>query len=163
MAGSPASGVRGEPKDIRRVSNVLGTATSDPLTFDGVLPRWHGPGYRVEVDRLTGRQKLHLCVSETTYFALRATQEPAAAARAGDAARCSRLLGLNLLAADQDDVVVLTQRSDYVVYPRCYSGTVTGYCELASGRDYPPTWTTTACPTCSGRSPEKPKKNSAST
>lgn len=130
MEGSPARTARDEPKDIRVVPNVLGTATSNPLTFDGVLPRWHGPGYRLEVDRLTGRQKLHLCVAETTYFALRATQEPEAAALAGDAAKCSRLLGLNLLMLDHDDVVVLTRRSEYVVYPGCYSGTVTGNCEL---------------------------------
>jgi 8-oxo-dGTP pyrophosphatase MutT (NUDIX family) len=105
---------------------------SSPLDFDGVLPRWHGPGYRLEVDRLTGRQKLHLCLSETTYFAWRATQDPGAAARAGDDALCARLISLNLLALDWDDVVLLTGRSDHIVYPRCYSGTVTGNCELAS-------------------------------
>jgi hypothetical protein len=131
MEGSPARGIRTEPGDVRVVRNVLGTATSNPLTFDGVLPRWHGPGFRLEVDRITGRQKLHLCVAETTYFALRATQEPDAAALAGDAARCARLLGLNLLALDQEGVVVLIRRSDYVVYPGGYAGTVTGNCELA--------------------------------
>ena len=131
MEGSPARSVRAEPEDVRLVPNVLGTATSNPLTFDGVLPRWHGPGYRLELDRLTGRQKLHLCVAETTYFALRATQEPDAAALAGEAARCSRLLGLNLLALDQDDIILLTRRSNYVVYPGCYSGTVTGNAEFA--------------------------------
>jgi 8-oxo-dGTP pyrophosphatase MutT (NUDIX family) len=104
---------------------------SDPLTFDGVLPRWHGRGFRLEVDRITGRQKLHLCVAETTYFALRATQDPDAMALAGDAALCARLLGLNLLAYDHDDVIVLIRRSDYVVYPGRYAGTVTGNCELA--------------------------------
>jgi len=131
MEGSPARGVRSEPEDVRVVPNVLGTATSNPLTFDGVLPRWHGPGFRLEVDRITGRQKLHLCVAETTYFAFRATQEPDAEALAGNAARCARLLGLNLLALDQDDVIILVRRSDYVVYPGGYAGTVTGNCELA--------------------------------
>jgi 8-oxo-dGTP pyrophosphatase MutT (NUDIX family) len=131
MEGSPARGIRTEPGDVRVVRNVLGTATSNPLTFDGVLPRWHGPGFRLEVDRISGRQKLHLCVAETTYFALRATQEPDAEALAGDAARCARLLGLNLLALDQEDVVVLVRRSDYVVYPGGYAGTVAGNCELA--------------------------------
>jgi len=131
MEGSPARGIRSEPEDVRVVANVLGTATSNPLTFDGVLPRWHGPGFRLEVDRITGRQKLHLCVAETTYFAFRATQEPDAADLAGEAALCSRLLGLNLLALDQDDVAVLIRRSDYVVYPGGYAGTVSGNCELA--------------------------------
>jgi hypothetical protein len=131
MDESPARAVRQEPRDVRVVPNTLDTKPS-PLTFDGVLPRWHGPGYRLEVDRLTGRQKLHLCVAETTYFALRATQEPATEARAGDAARCARLLGLNLLALDWDDNILLTRRSDYVVYPSCYAGTVTGNCELSS-------------------------------
>jgi len=131
MEGSPARDIRSEPEDVRVVRNVLGTAAANPLTFDGVLPRWHGPGFRLEVDRITGRQKLHLCVAETTYFALRATQEPEAAALAGDAARCARLLGLNLLAFDREDVVVLIRRSGYVVYPGGYAGTVTGNCELA--------------------------------
>lgn len=132
MEGSPARGIRSEPKDVRVVRNVLSTATSNPLTFDGVLPRWHGPGFRLEVDRITGRQKLHLCVAETTYFAFRATQEPVAAALAGDSALCARLLGLNLLALDQEDVVVLIRRSDYVVYPGGYTGTVSGNCELVT-------------------------------
>jgi 8-oxo-dGTP pyrophosphatase MutT (NUDIX family) len=131
MEGSPARGLRSEPEDVRVVRNVLGTATSNPLTFDGVLPRWHGPGFRLELDRITGRQKLHLCVAETTYFAFRATQEPDAAALSGDAALCARLLGLNLLALDQEDAVVLVRRSGYVVYPESYAGTVSGNCELA--------------------------------
>ena len=130
MEGSPARGIRSEPEDVRVVRNVLGTATSNPLTFDGVVPRWHGPGFRLEVDRISGRQKLHLCVAETTYFAFRATQEPDAAALAGEAALCARLLGLNLLTLDQEDFVVLVRRSDYVVYPGGYAGTVSGNCEL---------------------------------
>ena len=56
MEGSPARGIRTEPGDVRVVRNVLGTATSNPLTFDGVLPRWHGRGFRLEVDRISGRQ-----------------------------------------------------------------------------------------------------------
>lgn len=132
LEGSPASKIRTDPKDIRVVENVTGTATSNPLTFDGVLPRWHGPGFRLEIDRITGRQKLHLCVAETTYFAFRATQEPDAVAVAGDAALCSRLLGLNLLAFDQNGFVVLIRRSNYVVYPGGYAGTVTGNAELVS-------------------------------
>jgi 8-oxo-dGTP pyrophosphatase MutT (NUDIX family) len=130
MEGSPARAARSEPQDVRVVRNVLGTATSNPLTFDGVLSRWHGPGFRLEIDRITGRQKLHLCVAETTYFAFRATQEPDAAAMAGDAARCARLLGVNLLALDAEDFIVLIRRSDYVVYPGGYAGTVAGNCEL---------------------------------
>jgi 8-oxo-dGTP pyrophosphatase MutT (NUDIX family) len=115
---------------LRRVARPPQSQPANPLAFDGVLPRWHGPGYRLEVDRITGRQKLHLCLSETTYFAFRATQEPAAAALAGDAERCSRLLSLNLLALDESNTVVLVQRSGHVVYPGQYSGTVTGNCEL---------------------------------
>jgi 8-oxo-dGTP pyrophosphatase MutT (NUDIX family) len=128
MDGSPASIVRDEPTEVRHVPNTLDPARSSPLDFDGVLPRWHGPGYRLEIDRLTGRQKLHMCVAETTYFAFRVSQDPTAAAKVGN----SRLISLSLLALDWNDVVLLTQRSDHVVYPRCYSGTVTGNCELAS-------------------------------
>ena len=132
MDGSPARDIRGGPLQVRIVPNVLGTAASNPLNFDGVLPRWHGPGFRLEIDRVTGRQKLHLCLAETTYYAVQATQVPEAAKLAGDAALCSRLLGLNLLMLDQHDVILLIRRSDYVVYPGCFAGTVTGNCELVS-------------------------------
>lgn len=132
LEGSPTRNIRAEPADIRVVPNVTGAAMSNPLTFDGVLPRWHGPGFRLEIDRVTGRQKLHLCVAETTYFAFRATQEPEAAKIAGDAARSARLLGLNLMVLDRDDHVLLIRRSDYVVYPGGYAGTVAGNGELVS-------------------------------
>jgi len=132
MDGSPARNIRADHLQVRTVPNVLGTAAANPLNFDGVLPRWHGPGFRLEVDRITGRQKLHLCMAETTYYAVQATQVPAAAKLAGDAALCSRLLGLNLLMLDQHDTILLVRRSDYVVYPGCFAGTVTGNCELVS-------------------------------
>ncbi|HEY6499448.1 MAG TPA: hypothetical protein VIZ20_08480 [Streptosporangiaceae bacterium] len=130
MEDGPVSHVQADGMELRRVARPPQSKPANPLAFDGVLPRWHGPGYRLEVDRITGRQKLHLCLSETTYFAFRATQEPAAAALAGDAERCSRLLSLNLLALDENNTVVLVQRSEHVVYPGQYSGTVSGNCEL---------------------------------
>jgi 8-oxo-dGTP pyrophosphatase MutT (NUDIX family) len=130
MADGPAGHVQADGMQLRRVARPPQSKAANPLAFDGVLPRWHGPGYRLEVDRITGRQKLHLCLSETTYFAFRATQEPSAAALAGEAERCSRLLSLNLLAVDESNTVVLVQRSEHVVYPGQYSGTVTGNCEL---------------------------------
>jgi 8-oxo-dGTP pyrophosphatase MutT (NUDIX family) len=132
LAGSAARKSTPEAKVTREVSDVSGLAGSNPLEFDGVLPRWHGSGFRVEMDRVTGRQKLHLCVAETTYFAFRATQVPEAAERAGDDSQCSRVLTLNLLAIDDSDVVVLTRRSDYVVHAGCFTGTVSGNCELVS-------------------------------
>lgn len=131
VRGSPAGDSRGGPGTVREVGNVLGADLADPLTFDGVLPRWHGPGFRLETDRITGRQKLHLCLSETTYFAFRATQVPAAARLAGQDAGCSRLLTLNLLVIDEHDVVLLVRRSDYVVHAGRYTGTVSGNAELA--------------------------------
>lgn len=131
MQGGPAEDKDVQGKYVRLIPQAPGIDTASPLAYDGVLSRLHGPGFRTEVDRITGRQKLHLCISETTYFAFRATQEPAGAQQAGDDARCSRLLTLNLLALDQDDVAVLVRRSNYVVYPGGYSGTVTGNCELA--------------------------------
>jgi 8-oxo-dGTP pyrophosphatase MutT (NUDIX family) len=131
MKDSPARNIHTEPKDVRVVPQAPGITMSNPLVFDGVLPRWHGHGYRVEIDRITGRQKLHLCVSETSYFAFRSTQDPATVKTVGDAALCSRLLSLNLLALDIDDYIVLIHRSDYVAYPGQYSGTVSGNCELA--------------------------------
>jgi hypothetical protein len=132
MEGSPAAKSDADQKVVRVVARPAGTAAATPLFYDGVLPRWHGTGFRIEIDRITGRQKLHLCISETTYFAFQATQSPSAIVQAGDAALCSRLLSLSLLALDQDDVAILIRRSDHVVYPRKYSGTVTGNCELTS-------------------------------
>jgi 8-oxo-dGTP pyrophosphatase MutT (NUDIX family) len=114
------------------VANVLPAEASNPLNFDGVLPRWHGPGFRIEVDRVTGRQKLHLCIAESTYFAFRATQVPEAADLAGDAALCSRILTINLLVMDDHDVVLLVRRSAYVVNAGRFTGTVSGNCELVS-------------------------------
>jgi hypothetical protein len=130
--GSPAAtrDIRG--KAIRTVPLTPEIDTASPLAFDGILSRLHGPGFRTEVDRITGRQKLHLCISETTYFAFRAAQQRPSDRQAGDGAPCSRLLTLNLLALDQDDAVVLVRRSNHVVYPGEYSGTVTGNCELSS-------------------------------
>lgn len=130
MDGSPAQGLRPEPRDIRVVKRAQ--ELINPLSFDGVLPRWHGPGWRLEIDRITGRQKLHLCVAETTYFAFRATQHPAVQTRAGKDALSARVLTLNLLAIDKDDVVLLTRRSDYMVQAGCYTGTISGNCELVS-------------------------------
>jgi hypothetical protein len=132
MAGSPARDSTPDARLTRRVTDVRGLAGSNPLEFDGVLPRWHGAGFRVEIDRVTGRQKLHLSLAETTYFAFLATQVPESAERAGDDALCSRLLTLNLLAMDEHDVLVLPRRSDYVVHAGCFTGTVSGNCELVS-------------------------------
>lgn len=121
----------GPSRQLVRVADTLGLAAVDPLNFDGVLTRWHGDGYRLEIDRASGRQRLHLCVSETSYYAFRATQIPEAAERS-QTPRLSRLLSLNLLATDRDEKVLLVRRSDYVVHPGSYAGTVSGNCELAS-------------------------------
>ena len=132
IAGSPSAVLDAEPRQIREVPDVSGVASFDRLSFDGVLPRWHGPGFRLEVDRITGRQKLHLCLAETTYLAFRATHDPSLLSKVGAAALSARVLSLSLLAMDHDDVVVLIQRSRYVGNPGRYSGTVTGNCELSS-------------------------------
>lgn len=132
LATSPARNSTPEAKVIREVKDVRGLAGSNPLEFDGVLPRWHGVGFRVEIDRVTGRQKLHLCVAETTYFAFIATQVPESAELAGNDALCARLLTLNLLMMDENEVVVLTRRSDYVVHAGRFTGTVSGNCELVT-------------------------------
>ncbi|WP_328526537.1 hypothetical protein [Kribbella sp. NBC_00359] len=132
VAGRPvAEGNDGLPRQLAWVTDPIGEAARDPLTFDGVLTRWHGDGFRLEIDGVTGRQKLHLCLSETSYFAFRATQFPEAAAKS-PTPKLSRLLSLNLLAMDADENVLLVRRSDYVVHAGGYAGTVSGNCELAS-------------------------------
>jgi 8-oxo-dGTP pyrophosphatase MutT (NUDIX family) len=126
-----AEGNDGLPRQLARVTDPIGEAARDPLTFDGVLTRWHGDGFRLEIDGVTGRQKLHLCLSETSYFAFRATQVPEAAAKSSTPG-LSRLLSLNLVAMDSDEKVLLVRRSDYVVHAGGYAGTVSGNCELVS-------------------------------
>ncbi|MBI4943053.1 MAG: NUDIX domain-containing protein [Actinobacteria bacterium] len=105
----------------------------DPLGFDGVLTRWHGTGCRLEVDQASGRQQLHLCVSETSYFAVRATQPNGTSAPHTGRAR---LLTMVLLCVD-DDRVLLVRRSEYVVYPGRFTGTLSGNCELAPREGHP--------------------------
>jgi 8-oxo-dGTP pyrophosphatase MutT (NUDIX family) len=121
----------GVTREVVYVSDPRGDVSTDPLTFDGVLTRWHGDGCRIETDRVTGRQRLHLCLAETSYFAFRATQVPEAEA-ASSTPRLSRLLSLNLIASDREERVFLVQRSDFVVHPGAYAGTVSGNCELVS-------------------------------
>lgn len=106
----------------------------DPLGFDGVLTRWHGTGCRLEVDQASGRQQLHMCVSETSYFAVRATQPNGTPAPHTGRAR---LLTMVLLCVDDDDRVLLVRRSEYVVYPGRFTGTLSGNCELAPREGHP--------------------------
>ncbi|TDD28271.1 hypothetical protein E1218_07710 [Kribbella turkmenica] len=132
LQGQPVSASPdGLERELMCVVDEAKVAQVDLQSFDGVLTRWHGPGLRVEMDRVTGRQKLHLCISETTYFAFRATQSPAGAA-VSRTPGLSRLLSLSLLAMDRDEKVLLVRRSDYVVYPGAFASTVSGNCELAS-------------------------------
>lgn len=111
------------------VAATAGHTDADPLGFDGVLTRWHGDGFRLEVDEVSGRQQLHLCVSETSYFAIQATQRPVYA-NTPHAGR-GRLLTMVLLCIDDEDKVLLVRRSAYVVYPGRFTGTLSGNCELA--------------------------------
>ncbi|HZX08214.1 hypothetical protein [Kribbella sp.] len=132
LEGQPSSTPQdGLARETVLVADPAGVARVDPQNFDGVLTRWHGPGYRVEMDRVTGRQKLNLCISETTYFAYRATQMPSAAL-VSRTRGLARLLSLSLLAMDREERILLVRRSDYVVYPRAYAATVSGNCELVS-------------------------------
>jgi hypothetical protein len=48
MEGSPAGKSGADQKVIRAVPKTLGTVIASPLSYDGVLPRWHGPGFRIE-------------------------------------------------------------------------------------------------------------------
>lgn len=103
--------------------------------FDGVMTRLHEPGVRVEVDPFSGRQRLHLCVSETTFFAFRATQwrEFGCSDRGADS-YASRLLSTNLLLVDDHGRAILVQRAGTISHGGRFAGTVTGACEVV-GRE----------------------------
>ena len=77
VTGDSSAVMHAEGRRIVEVPPLMETAIRDPLSFDGVISRWHGPGHRVEIDRITGRQRLHLCLSETTFFTFQRTQHPA--------------------------------------------------------------------------------------
>jgi hypothetical protein len=130
LEGSPAAHAEADGKVIRVVSAVA--VTANPLFYDGVLPRWHGPGFRIDIDGSpVGRSPTSACLEPRT-SPTRRRSRPVRPGQAGEAALAARLLSLNLLLIDHDDVVVLIRRSDHVVYPRIFSGTVTGNCELSA-------------------------------
>jgi len=100
--------------------------------FDGITSRLHGyPGYRLELDEHSGRQSLHLSVSETSYFAFSGTQWAEHRPEAlGSYAYCAQLLSVNVLLVDDSGKVVLVQRSKATTHPGGFAGAVSGTCEL---------------------------------
>jgi len=128
---SPAR-LRSGAMQLVRVPQRPANLALDPLTFDGVISRWHGPGYRCEIDRVTGRQRLHLCLSETTFFTFKRTQQPVNIERNDPFRYSARVLSVLLLAHDDDLRVLLIKRSRLVMHAHCYAATVSGNCELSS-------------------------------
>lgn len=102
------------------------------MRYDGIMSRLHGaPGYRVERDIHSGRQRLHLCISETTYSSFVRTQAlPNNPSQLGKHAFFSRLISVNLLMLDNDDRVLMVRRHRDIAHPGRYAGAVSGACEL---------------------------------
>jgi 8-oxo-dGTP pyrophosphatase MutT (NUDIX family) len=101
-------------------------------SFDGVMTRLHGdPGYRIEIDPHSGRQVLHLCLSETSFFAFRLTQwkenDPLWQRR--HHAFQSRLLSVNLFLIDDEERVLLVQRAHGMTHGSRFAGSVSGAIE----------------------------------
>ncbi|MCU1626105.1 MAG: hypothetical protein JWP64_1054 [Pseudonocardia sp.] len=103
--------------------------------FDGIMSRLHGKsGYRVEMDPHSGRQQLHLCLSETSYFAFRLTQwnEASPLANRPEHAYQSRLLSVNLLLLDDADRVILVRRASTITHGGQFAGAASGACEVVA-------------------------------
>lgn len=107
-------------------------ASTVDMRYDGIMSRLHGdPGYRVEMDQHSGRWRLHLCLSETTYSSFVRSQtlvnNPSGL---GHLAYFSRLLSVNLLLLDHAGNVLLVKRHSGIAHPSRFAGAVSGACEL---------------------------------
>ncbi|MBK6870938.1 MAG: hypothetical protein IPG94_05970 [Kineosporiaceae bacterium] len=144
LLGSPAARLDSTGYEVRSVARLPADDASDAadeqrsdnrgLKFDGVMSRLHGSGWRNELDPYSGRQRLHLCLSEVSYFAFRATQwgDPSLLDARGDDALAGRLLSVNLLLVDGDDKVVMVQRHKALAHGGAYAGAVSGACEVVA-------------------------------
>jgi 8-oxo-dGTP pyrophosphatase MutT (NUDIX family) len=127
------------------VTDVGITHLSEPaIAYDGVLTRLQVDrdeqrgadrrmGFREEYDPLSGRQRLHLSLSEVAYSAVRATNYHVFG-RDPDHPNvgASNLLTLNLICLDRNGVAVLVERSGRLgTHPHTFAGTVSGNAELA--------------------------------
>ncbi len=137
--GSP--GERNAPPRMKLhvVPEMPHESTMVDREFDGIMTRLHGePGYRIEMDPHSGRQKLHLCLSETSFLAFMATQwrEKGAEDRGVHAYR-SRLLSVNLFLVDDSERVVLVRRHPSVTHGGRFAGAASAACEVIAREGIP--------------------------
>jgi 8-oxo-dGTP pyrophosphatase MutT (NUDIX family) len=130
-SGSAAE--RSAPVEVQTLSvSEPGEVQPSEREFDGVMTRLHGAeGFRVEVDPQSGRQVLHLCLSETSFFAFRLTQwhqsDPERSRPAH--AYVSRLLSVNLVLVDDGGRALLVRRAASVSHGARFAGAASGACE----------------------------------
>jgi 8-oxo-dGTP pyrophosphatase MutT (NUDIX family) len=106
----------------------------DAALYDGIMTRLHGKeGFRIEMDPHSGRQRLHLCVSETSFWAFTLSQwAETAEKRWPEDAGAARLLSVNLLLADDDDRILFVPRHAAVTHGGQIAGAVSGAAEIVS-------------------------------
>jgi hypothetical protein len=115
---------------------------SDGSAFDGVLASLAtsgtSAGFRIEVDGLSGRMRLHLRIRETTYGAILATQyakEHGIGVPFEELTGQARLLTMSMMVVNDDDQVFLVRRSESVGVARGqYAPAVNGNMELYDRR-----------------------------
>lgn len=122
------------PFDVRRLVRQSTIAHRTGASYDGIMTRLHGAdGFRLELDPHSGRQRLHLCLSETSYWAFQLTQwEKTKDDRRARDAGVSRLLSVNLLLIDDADHVLLVRRNAAVVHGGGIAGAVSGASEVVA-------------------------------
>lgn len=136
---TPGSRSAPEGMQVHLVPYAAGEGLHTSHEFDGVMTRLHGRnGFRVEMDQHSGRQTLHLSVSETSFFAFAATAwAERAPERHGPEARRARLLSVNLILIDESGKALLVQRNQGITHGGRYAGAVSGACEVVSRQGIP--------------------------
>jgi 8-oxo-dGTP pyrophosphatase MutT (NUDIX family) len=107
-------------------------ARDGETSYDGIMTRLHGaPGFRVESDPHSGRQRLHLCLAETSFWAFQLTQWDATAGERDDRdTGVARLLSVNLLLMDDAEYVLLVRRAKGMSHGSGLAGAASGAPEV---------------------------------
>jgi 8-oxo-dGTP pyrophosphatase MutT (NUDIX family) len=132
--GKPGADNLPEGLEVRQLVRQSTIAHRTGASYDGIMTRLHGAdGFRLELDPHSGRQRLHLCLSETSYWAFQLSQwEKTRDQRRAQDAGVSRLLSVNLLLIDDADHVLLVRRNAAVVHGGGIAGAVSGASEVVA-------------------------------
>jgi hypothetical protein len=106
----------------------------DVTSYDGIMTRLHGdPGFRVESDPHSGRQRLHLSLAETSFWAFQLTQwDETSGERKDSDVGVARLLSVNLLLMDDAEQVLLVRRAKGMSHGSGLAGAASGAPEVVA-------------------------------